>query len=242
MRSTSLPTLALLVLPLACAQGSADPGMVTLSGAFSAEDDGTGGGTDSEGESATSGQTSGASMTVGDAGVTSNGSDSAGDTGNPLCCTVSPTPGCESPDTEACVCTSQPSCCQQVWGAECVDLAIACGDPYCTGESDGDSTGNDTGMELECDPDFGFSPQNPAAGVPFEATFTDPAGLTYIGMWAEGPGGEMIEGGLSEITGMFTWHFQFAGMAAGVWTFTFTWHAQEGDPDIIQGVCQKQFS
>lgn len=77
--------------------------------------------------------------------------------------------------------------------------------------------------------------------MPFEATFTDPVGLTYIGMWAEGPSGEMIEGGLSDITGAYTWHFQFAGMASGIWTFTFTWHQNDGDPDIIQGVCQKQF-
>ena len=234
-----VPSLVLLALPLACAQGSDDPGMLTLSGAYTAGEAGSSdpGDSDDEGESATDGQTSASTVS---GGATSNSGDSGG-TGNPACCMIAPTPGCGSPETESCVCTSLPSCCQQVWGADCVDQAIVCGDPYCVDDSAGDDTTTGGGPDLECDPDFGFSPQNPGAGVPFEATFTDPVGLTYIGMWAEGPSGEMIEGGLSDIIGAYTWHFQFAGMASGIWTFTFTWHQNDGDPDIIQGVCQKQF-
>ena len=128
----------------------------------------------------------------------SAGSDSAGDTGNPLCCTVSPTPGCESPDTESCVCAILPACCQQVWGADCVEQAIACGDPYCSDGTGGDDTTGEPPPELECDPDFGFSPQNPAASVGFLATFSDPDGLTFVGMNAEGPEGQVVDGGHSD--------------------------------------------
>lgn len=241
MRTSRLgPSLLLLTLPLACAQGSGDP-MGTLSGAFSADDDGSGGG--SEGDDATSGNSSAGSATS-TSGMSSAGSDSAGDTGNPLCCSVSPTPGCESPDTESCVCATFPACCQQVWGVDCVEQAIACGDPYCSDGTGGDDT---TGQppDLECDPDFGFDPGNPAPNVGFVASFTDPVGLTFVGMNAEGPAGQVVNGGHSGTRGSegnFNWTFDFPdGLSAGVWTFRFTWHQNEGDSDVIQGVCQKQF-
>ena len=128
----------------------------------------------------------------------------------------------DSEATEACVCTSRPACCQNVWAQECVDLAMACGDPSCDGSgtddgtTGGDDTG-DTGVELACDPDFEFSPQDPAPGAPFTATFSDPVGLTWVGMHAEAPGGAMVEGGNLQITGSgpFHWSYDFAGLAAG---------------------------
>lgn len=68
--------------------------------------------------------------------VGGTGPDPSGgeDDGNPLCCEVHPDAGCDSATTESCVCASRPECCQQVWTQDCVDLAIACGDPYCEGD------------------------------------------------------------------------------------------------------------
>lgn len=73
------------------------------------------------------------------------------------CCEVSPTPGCGNEETEMCVCTVQPSCCQSVWSQQCVDIAIApCADPAClapgsTGEpGDGSSSGDPPPM-VSCD-------------------------------------------------------------------------------------------
>lgn len=233
--------LLLLALPTACASGS-DDGAVTLSGAYSAgspaEDDSEGDGTDGDG--ATSGQGS-AGPSSASGGATSDGSQGGDDSGDPACCSVSPAPGCGSPQTESCVCTSEPACCQQVWGSSCVELAIACGDPYCAEDSDGAEPGTDTGVELECDGAFAFIPGNPAPGVPFQATFSDPVGLTWVGMWAEGPDGQMIEGAWGGVTGSFVWTYGFAGMAAGVWTLTFTHRETENGPDLVRGVCQKQF-
>ena len=40
------------------------------------------------------------------------------------CCVNSLSPGCDDPDIEACVCASQPSCCDTNWGLSCVGLAI----------------------------------------------------------------------------------------------------------------------
>lgn len=58
------------------------------------------------------------------------------DTGDPppggSCCQVAPTPGCSNQETETCVCTLEPLCCQSVWNQTCVDLAIdPCADPQC---------------------------------------------------------------------------------------------------------------
>jgi hypothetical protein len=149
--------------------------------------------------------------------------------------------------TEACVCTSQPSCCQNVWSQQCVDLAIACGDPFCVdAPATDDGPGTDTGVELECDADFSFSPANPAPGVAFSASFTDPVGLTWVGMVAEGPGGATVNGSNFQVTedmpgGPYHWTYDFAGLAAGVWTFAFTHRETENGPDLVRGTCQKQF-
>ncbi len=165
-----------------------------------------------------------------------------GDDGNPLCCEVGAQAGCDSPTTEACVCTSQPACCQAVWSQECVDLAIACEDPYCADEESEGTGTTGGGVELECDMDFSFVPPNPAPGVPFTARFTDPDGLTYVGITAQGPGGTVMGQHTGHTgTGPFTWSFDYDGLEAGVWTFSFTHHQQANDPDIIQGTCDKQF-
>lgn len=236
----------LLVVPLsiaACSAGS-DDGLTGFSGAYTAGpadggDTGTASGSDgSAGESA-----EGPATTAASADGTSGGAD--GGEGNPLCCQVGPQPGCDSDVTEACVCTSMPACCQNVWSQDCVDLAVACGDPFCSdapATDDGGSTG-DPGVDLECDPAFEFSPANPAPGVAFTATFSDPVGLTWVGMHAEGPGGAMAEGGNLQISGSgpFHWSYDFAGLAAGVWTFSFTHRDTENGADLIAGTCQKQF-
>jgi hypothetical protein len=235
--------IALLVVPtllLACSAGSSD-GLTSLSGAYTAGpadggDMGTESGTEgSEGESA-----EGPVTTVASADGTSGSDDGQG---NPLCCQVGAQAGCDSEETETCVCTSRPTCCQNVWAQECVDLAVACGDPFCSDAPDtDDGTTGEPGVDLECDPDFGFSPQNPAPGVAFTATFTDPVGLTWVGMHAEGPGGAAIDGEWGGVTGSgpFTWSYGYDGLAAGVWTFTFTHRQTENGADLVAGVCQKQ--
>jgi hypothetical protein len=232
----------LLVFPLsiaACSAGS-DDGLTGFSGAYTAGpaeggDMGTASGSDgsagSEGPATTAASADGTSA-------------ADGGEGNPLCCQAGPQPGCDSEMTEACVCTSLPACCQNVWSQDCVDLAVACGDPFCgdaPATDDGDSTG-DTGVDLECDPDFEFSPANPAPGVAFTSTFSDPVGLTWVGMYVEGPGGVMIQGTNEVIAGSgpFHWSYDFAGLAAGVWTFSFTHRDTENGPDLIAGTCQKQ--
>jgi hypothetical protein len=241
MHALRLVLLAVPTLVAACSAGS-DDGLTSLSGAFTAgpaDGDGTASGSAGSEGSTESPPTTGAS-----ADGTSGGAD--GGEGNPLCCEVGPQAGCESEVTEACVCTSRPACCQNVWTQECVDLAVECGDPFCTDVpgSDGGTTA-DGGPELECDPDFEFAPQNPAPGVPFTATFTDPVGLTYVGMHASGPGGATIDGGNLVITedmpgGPYHWSYDFEGLAAGVWTFEFTYRQTENGADIVAGTCQKQ--
>jgi hypothetical protein len=230
-----MPRLALLVvLPLgsACAAGS-DDGLTGLSGAYTAGPAG-----DSGDESI--GSSSGAT----DASADGTGAATGGE-GNPLCCQVGAQAGCDSMVTEACVCASQPSCCQNVWAQACVDLAIACGDPFCSDQpGTDDDSGTDTGADLACDPDFVFFPANPAPDVPVNVTFSDPVGLTWVGMRAEGPGGATVLGMNEEISdsgGLFHWSYDFAGMAAGVWTFSFTHRDTENGPDLEQGTCQKQF-
>jgi hypothetical protein len=241
------PRLALLVVLLgsACAAGS-DEGLTGLSSSPNSVGPADTGDASTAGSADTGESADGTMSTAGS--VEGTGGETTGDVGNPLCCEVGGQAGCDSMVTEACVCTSQPSCCQAVWAEECVDLAIACGDPYCTDGTDGGSDGgsSDTGVDLECDPDFEFAPANPAPGVPFTATFTDPVGLTYVGMHAEGPGGATVEGGNLQITddgpgGPFHWSYDFAGFAAGVWTFSFTHRVSENGADMIAGTCQKQF-
>jgi hypothetical protein len=226
--------LAALPLAVACSAGS-EEGLTSLSGPYTA------GPADGDTGSASEG-----SETAASADGTSGGSD--GGEGNPLCCEVGPQAGCDSQVTETCVCTSRPTCCQNVWAQECVDLAVECGDPFCGGEgsSGDDGTSDDGGVELACDPGFEFSPANPAPGAPFSATFTDPVGLTWVAMSAEGLGGASVQGTNEVITedapgGPFHWMYDFDGLAAGVWTFTFT-HRQTADgADLVAGTCQKQF-
>ncbi len=91
---------------------------------------------------------------------------SADDTGEPggSCCQVSASAGCGDPQIQTCVCTIDPSCCQEVWSQECVDLAgMTCNDPGCTepppmttgmstgGEESTGSTGEPPPPTLECD-------------------------------------------------------------------------------------------
>jgi hypothetical protein len=138
-----LSSLAVLSLLGACATGQEDD-FGGLSGASSAgpADGSEGGGTEG-------GETDDEPMPVTSVGGTEpppgDGSSGGDDTdGNPLCCQAHPTEGCNSTVTESCVCTSQPSCCQAVWTQECVDLAIACGDPYCEDDSGGESSGGES--------------------------------------------------------------------------------------------------
>ncbi len=246
MSRLASPIALLVALPLlpACSAGSGD-GLTSLSGAYTAgpADGGDDFGTDdgSEGSEESEGGGGEGPISAGSAEGTSGAADDGA--GNPLCCQVGPQAGCDSAATEECVCTSEPSCCQNVWSQECVDLAAACGDPFCAeppGDDDG-STG-EPGAELACDPDFEFSPGDPAANVAFTAMFSDPVGLTWVGMRAEGPGGAAFDGEWGGVVGSgpFTWSHGFDGLPAGVWTFTFTHRQTENGADIIAGVCQKQ--
>jgi hypothetical protein len=88
---------------------------------------------------------------------------SADVTGDPpsdgSCCEVAATAGCGNPETETCVCTIEPACCQSAWSEDCVDLAITpCDDPACvappasTGEPGDGSSSSDGGPPvLSCD-------------------------------------------------------------------------------------------
>lgn len=231
----------LVALGSACTAGG-DDGLTSLSGAYTV-------GPAEGGDTASDTGTAGSAGSAGDAETTMSSADatSGGDVGNALCCVPGPQAGCESTTTESCVCASQPACCQSVWTQACADLAADCGDPFCSeepGTSEGPST--DTGVELECDPDFDFAPANPAPGVPFTTTFTDPVGLTYVGMRAEGPGGATVDGGNLQISedmpgGPYHWSYDFDGLAAGVWTFAFTYRETENGADIVAGSCEKQF-
>lgn len=237
-RIARLPVL-LLALPLACAVGEDDVGLSSFGPSSvgpSAVDTGDGGDT---------GETDDPEADT-DSGEVADGTTGGGeDDGNPLCCEVGAQAGCDSVVTEACVCTSEPACCQAVWSQECVDLAVACGDPYCEGgDASGDGGSSDGGeVMLDCDGDFSFSPQNPAPGVPFTATFTDPVGLTWVGMRAQGPGGSIVDGSGLEISGggPFFWSYDFSGMAAGIWTFEFTHRESENGPDLVRASCEKLF-
>ncbi|MCX4246852.1 hypothetical protein [Paraliomyxa miuraensis] len=241
--SWSAPRLAsLFVGPLlvsACAAGS-DDGLTGFSSAAYSASNGDAGTSSGGGSEDTNESAEGPLPTASADGTTSGGSNSGGDGGNALCCMPGGQAGCDSEVTEACVCTSQPSCCQNVWSQECVDLAIACGDPFCTGDSGDTTTGG--GVDLECDPDFSFVPE-PVAGAMFNVAFTDPVGLTWVKMNAEGPGGVVI-GGTNEVIrgnpGAFSWSYDYNGLGAGLWTFVFTSKDTENGPDIVRGTCEKQ--
>jgi hypothetical protein len=146
MRLRPWVLLAGCALP-ACAGGSEGP---TTTSAFDPTPDG------SETGPAT---TSGTGTGTDDAGMTTlPPADATGDPpSDGSCCMVAPTPGCGNQETEMCVCTIMPACCQGVWNQDCVDLAIdPCGDPACampgsTGEP-GDSSSSGGGPPtLACD-------------------------------------------------------------------------------------------
>lgn len=124
-----------LACVVGCAGGGTDPGTSTAFDPTSP----------SGGSSTGSAETS-----AGPSGPVTMTSAGSADTGPPptSCCEVSPSPGCGNPDVQACVCTIDTSCCMQVWGQSCVDLAGECGDPGCappdttTGMPPGDSSGD----------------------------------------------------------------------------------------------------
>lgn len=139
----------------------ADDGLDTLSGAYSAGPSDASEGGEEEGEG--DGESGPAPSTT--------GSQPPGG-GNPLCCETHPTAGCESPATESCVCTSLPSCCQAVWTQECVELAAACGDPFCADATGGgtggeDTDGEETGAESTGEPVDPPDPPDPTGDPPF---------------------------------------------------------------------------
>ncbi|MEM7154697.1 MAG: hypothetical protein AAF799_17745 [Myxococcota bacterium] len=248
-RSRSLLMLLAIPFATACAGGTQNEGAGSLSGGYSAGSPGGGmtDGEEPEGSDTDPYPTANPMPAEGSGdGGTDGWTSGQGDDGAPECCEVAPTPGCGSEVTEACVCTLMPACCQQVWSADCVDLAVECGDPYCVegGSDDGDmgTTGGDP-VELPCDDAFDFFPLHPAPGVGFDGMFSDPNGLTWVHMRAEGPGGVTIDGSWVGVEGgsPFTWTWSFAGMAAGTWTFTFTHRESEGGPELVHGTCQKQF-
>lgn len=157
-----LSSLCALSLLGACATGQED-GFGGLSGAYSAGPAGGSEGGETEGEE-TEGEEGPAPTSAGGTepppGDASSGGD---DVGNPLCCEAHPSGGCDSMLTESCVCTNQPSCCQAVWSQECVDLAIACGDPFCEDDSGGESTGEPPEEPPPEEP----PPEEPPPGDPF---------------------------------------------------------------------------
>lgn len=236
------PLVALVMaLPLAsgCAKGDGDVGFSGFGPAGPAGATSEGAEEDTD-DAEDTGPEDGASSSQSADGTSGSGDDE----GNPLCCEPGPQAGCESVTTESCVCAGLPECCQAVWSSECVDMAIACGDPYCLpAGGSGDEDSGAMPPPLDCDGNFSFSPQNPAPGVPFTATFSDPIGLTWVGMHAEGSGGSSVEGSGPDIAGNgpFSWSYDYAGMAAGVWTFVFTHRQSEDGPDLVRSTCEKQF-
>lgn len=106
----------------ACAGGAAGPSTTSAFDPNAGSDTGTG---------TTTGTGTGSDP---DAGMTTLPSpDSTGDpTPDASCCQVAATPGCGNQEIEMCVCTLEPTCCQDVWRQDCVDLAIdPCADPAC---------------------------------------------------------------------------------------------------------------
>lgn len=160
----SIVSLAALSLLGACATGAEDDGFGGLSAAYSAgpADDSEGG--DTEGGSEESDGGSGPAPATTSPEPPPGDGSSGSDEGNPQCCSAHPTAGCDSEATESCVCASQPSCCQAVWTQDCVDLAIACGDPFCEDDPGG---GSSTGEPAE-------PPEPPPEEPPPEEPPADP--------------------------------------------------------------------
>lgn len=133
-RRARLVGLGVLCLLAACATGAED-GYGGLSGAHvagsaEASEGSAGEGSEGEPEPATTEP------------ATDGGTTEGEDEGSALCCAPHGAGGCGSATTESCVCASQPACCQAAWSQACVDLAIACGDPFCEGAASDESTGD----------------------------------------------------------------------------------------------------
>jgi hypothetical protein len=58
------------------------------------------------------------------------------------CCDANGTPGCDDPDIEACVCPSDPFCCQTSWDSLCVEMVGTYGCAMCPIEPGTGETGN----------------------------------------------------------------------------------------------------
>lgn len=220
-RLASQVCLAALSLLGACASG-AEEGLGSLSGAYSAgpaagSDEGESEGESSEGES----ESGPAPATTGAEPPPSEDSTGSADVGNPLCCEAHPSGGCESPTTEGCVCASQPSCCQAVWTEGCVDLAVACGDPFCEEASGGESTGEP--VEPPEPPPPEPPPEEPPEAPPFPTCpcIVAPGvdnfchyGPSYAGCPMTAPGGYCDpngDGGFEDGNweqGWYDWHAQ----------------------------------
>jgi hypothetical protein len=218
-RFVSLGVLSLLG---ACAAGAEDGGLGSLSAAYSAGPvDPDEGESESEGEDSEGEPPPTTTGTEPPPGGDTTGSE---DVGNPQCCAAHPTAGCDSQATESCVCASQPSCCQTVWAQGCVDLAIACGDPFCE-----DASGESTGEPVEPPPPAPPPEPPPEEPPPEEPPFpTCPCinapgvdnfchyGPSYAGCPMTAPGGYCDPNGDGSfvdgdwVQGWYDWHAQCA--------------------------------
>lgn len=63
------------------------------------------------------------------------------------CCDANGTPGCDDPDIEACVCPSDPFCCQTSWDSLCVEMVGTYGCAVCPIEPKSGETGNYGGSD-----------------------------------------------------------------------------------------------
>lgn len=89
---------------------------------------------------------------------------------------------------------------------------------------------------LPCDDGFSFSPsQNLATGALTTVGFTHPEPLTYVDLQVTGPGQTDVAGGPITSSDPWTWTWDVAFHAEGVYTFTF--RADETPRDY--GSCQR---
>ncbi len=102
-----------------------------------------------------------------------------------------------------------------------------------TGGTAGKGTG---GAPLACDKRFSFSKSPAAAGIPFEARFTDSPGYAYVDMRVQGPGAPTAAWVGVEGT-PHTWTWTISGHGAGVLDFTFAKDAN-GGPGVTIATCK----